>query len=70
MKTTLRGTCPVCYKRKRVTMEGYIYDHDNGGQGYYCPGSWKRPHGTQATFDALEERQRTERRVLAQELCV
>lgn len=65
---TLRGTCPVCYQRKRVTREGYIYDHDN--DGYYCPGAWRRPHGTQATFDALEERQREERRALAKELCV
>lgn len=67
--TALRGTCPVCGKRKRVTREGFIYDHMRRNALWYCPGSWKRPEGTEEAFAAIDERQRQERRELTKELC-
>ena len=69
MKSTLRGTCPVCLRRRRVTREGFIYEHTGKGGDYFCFGGWKRPIEAQEAFTALEELQRARRRELAQELC-
>ena len=64
-----RGTCSVCGRRRRVTRDGFIYDHRRKDADWYCPGSWKRPAGTEAAFASLEERQEAEERELTRELC-
>jgi hypothetical protein len=66
---TLRGTCPVCFRRKRVTLQGYVYDHENKRRDFLCEGSWRRPTEALGAFQSLEARQRGERIELTKELC-